>query len=401
VIATSGGLDAASIAAVDLRSGRLTILLRGGSHAQYSPSGHLVYAAAGTLRAVRFDLTRLIVVGPSSPVVPRVLATAGNDVEAGLAPDGTLVYVAGGAQSSLARTLVWVDRQGRDTPIGAPLRSYAFPRVSPDGTGVAVEVRAEYANIWLWDLTRATLTRLTSEVADVTPLWISGSSRVVFSSNRAGTFNLFSVAADGTGTVDRLTDSPITQVASGVSPDGASVVFTERSATTGDDVMALPLDGSHRVLPLVQTPFNERNGIVSPNGRWLAYEANDSGLFEIYVVPFPGVKTGHWQVSTSGGTQPLWAPSSQELFYFAPDNALMRVAVAAGPAWTAGAPTKMFEGHYVVSQFGLFQRNYDISADGQRFLMIKAAGGDATGAPPQLIIVQHFDEELKRLVPVK
>jgi serine/threonine-protein kinase len=400
VTATSGGLDAASIAAVDLRSGRLTILQRGGSHAQYSPSGHLVYAAAGALRAVRFDLTRLIVVGPSSPVVSQVRTTAWNDVEAGLAPDGTLVYVAGGAQSSLARTLVWVDRQGRDTPIGAPPRSYVFPRVSPDGTRVAVEVHADHTNICLWDLTRATLTPVTSELADVTPLWISRSS-VVFSSNRAGIFNLFRQAADGTGPVDRLTESPIVQLASGVSPDGASVVLTERSPTTGDNVMMLPLDGSGRVLPLVQGPNNERNGIVSPNGRWLAYEANDSGQFEIYVVPFPAVKTRRWQVSTSGGTQPLWAPGSQELFYFAPDNALMRVALSDGPAWTAGAPTKMLEGHYVVSTLGLFQRNYDISADGQRFLMIKAAGGEATGAPPQLVIVQHFDEELKRLVPVK
>ncbi|HEX6464369.1 MAG TPA: serine/threonine-protein kinase, partial [Vicinamibacterales bacterium] len=134
VTATTGGRDAASIAILDLRSGRLTTLLRGGTHAQYSPSGHLVYSAAGTLRAVAFDVSRLTVAGASTLVVPQARTTVAGGVDAGLAADGTLVYVAGGLMNSLARTLVWVDRQGRETPIGAPPRAYFFPRVSPDGT---------------------------------------------------------------------------------------------------------------------------------------------------------------------------------------------------------------------------------------------------------------------------
>src|SRR5262249_23203976 len=165
--------------------------------------------------------------------------------------------------------------------------------------------------------------------------------------------------------------------------------------------MALPLDGTHQVIPLVQTPFDERNGIVSPDGHWLAYEGNDSGSFEIYVRPFPDVNKGRWQVSTSGGTQPLWARKGQELFYVAPDGALMRVGVTRGPTWTAGAPTKVFEGLHVVRVAGgNFPRNYDVAADGQRFVMLKAAGSEAA-APPQIVVVQHFDEELRRLVPVK
>jgi hypothetical protein len=152
---------------------------------------------------------------------------------------------------------------------------------------------------------------------------------------------------------------------------------------------------------------------VSPDGRWLAYEANDSGPFEVYVRSFEAVNSGRaderrWRVSTSGGTQPLWGRGGRELFYFAPNGALMRVDAAAGSAWTAGAPTKELEGRYVVNAGGgHFQRvfdivrNYDIAADGQRFLMIKPTGSDATGAPPQLVVVQHFDEELKRLVPWK
>ena len=401
VTATTGGLDAASIAVLDLRSGRQTILLRAGSHAQYAPSGHLVYAAAGTLRAVGFDARGLSLVGTPIPVVPQVLTTTAGAVEAELAREGTLVYVAGDAGSS-GRTLVWVDRQGHETPLAAPPRSYAVPRVSPDGTRVAVMASEQSGvDIWLWDLARPTLTRVTTEAANLSPVWALDGRRVVFSSNRAGGQNLFRLAADGTGGVERLTESPNSQNPSAFSPDGTRLVFTERFPKTGDDVMVLALDGPHQVLPLVQTPFDERNGIVSPDGRWLAYEANDTGRFEIYIRPFPDTTRGHWLASTNGGTQPLWARNGRELFYFAPDGALMRVAASGGPAWRAGAPTKLFEGRYVVRTGSLPQRTYDIAADGQRFLMMKAPGSDATNAPPQLIVVQHFDEELKRLVPTK
>jgi serine/threonine-protein kinase len=402
VTATTGGLDAASLAILDLRSGRLTILLRGGSHAQYSPSGHLVYGAAGTLRAVGFDLTHRIVTGTPSQVVPHLRSTGGGAVEAVLAHDGTLVYVAGGAGRSRERTLVWVDRQGRETPLAAPPRAYYHPRISPDGSRVAVTAADQDLDIWLWDLARAVLTRITTDPAtDAYPVWRRDGRRLVFGSNRVGGVqNLFSQTADGTGAVDRLTESPNPQVPSAVSPDDTQVVFTEYSSKTGADVMALALDGTHQVFTLVQTPFDERHGIVSPDGRWLAYEANDSGPFEIHVRPFPDVNRGHWQVSTAGGTQPLWASGGRELFYLAPDGALMRVAVGGGPAWTAGSPMKVLEGRYVVGP-GTALRNYDIGPDGQRFLMIKASAGGAIATPPQIIVVQHFDEELKRLLPTK
>ena len=166
--------------------------------------------------------------------------------------------------------------------------------------------------------------------------------------------------------------------------------------------MQVELDGTHRVTPLVQSPFAERNGIVSPDGRWLAYEANDSGRFEIYVRPFPDVNSGHWQVSTAGGTRPLWARNGQELFYVSPTGALMRVGVERGPSWAATTPTMLVKEGYFTIPGGNPGRTYDISPDGQRFLMIKEGGGtDQTAAPPQIIVVQHFDEELKRLVPTK
>jgi serine/threonine-protein kinase len=406
VTATTGGLDAASIALLDLRSGRSTILLRGGSHAQYAASGHLVYAAAGTLRAVGFDLASRTVMGTSSPVVPEVRTTLLGAVQAALANDGTLVYVAGGVASTEARTLVWVDRQGRETRIAAPPRHYSAPRLSPDGTRIAVTIVDQNANmdIWVWDVARGTLTRVTSDpAADMSATWTPDARRMVFSSNRAGAMNLFSLAADGTDAVTRLTQSSNFQTTTGVSPDGTRVVFTENAPKTGADVMSVSLDGPNHVVPLVQTSFDESNGIVSPDGRWLAYQANDSGDFEIYVRPFPVVNSGYWQVSTTGGTQPLWARGGHELFYVAPDGVLMRVAVAGGPAWKAGPPTKVFEGRYEVGTTinSYSSRYFDIAADDQRLLMLKAAESGAIDVAPQIVVVEHFDEELKRLVPAK
>ena len=399
VMAATGGLDAASIAVLDVRSGRSTIVLRGGSGAQYAPSGQLVYGAAGTLRAVGFDATHLSVVGPSGAILPDVLTSPIGALEAGLARDGTLVYVNGGA-GSLERTLVWVDREGRETPTGAPPRRYFYPRISPDGTRVAVSVNELDNNIWVWDSSAALLRRITSGSAvDAGPVWTSDGRRIVFMSSRAGPQNLFSLASDGTGTLERMAESPNSQAPTAITRDD-TLVFTEWFPDTGADVMTLRLGGPHQVFPLVRARLNERNGTVSPDARWLAYEADDSGAFDIHVRPYPDVNSGHWQISTSGGTQPVWGPKGQELFYVAPDGALMRVAVAGGAAWAAGAPAKVLENRYVTSTVGLYQRNYDIAPDGQRFLMMKAAS-DPTDAPPQIVVVQHFDEELKRLVPTK
>ena len=151
--------------------------------------------------------------------------------------------------------------------------------------------------------------------------------------------------------------------------------------------MAIELDATRRVTPLVQSPFTERNGIVSPDGRWLAYEANDSGRFEIYVRPFPDVNSGLSTVSTNGGTRPIWTRSGQELIYVSPTGALMGVGVARGPSWSATTPTLLVkEGYFTIPIW--WGRSYDVSLDAQRFLM-------------SILVVQHWVDELKRLVPTK
>jgi len=360
-----------------------------------------MYAAAGSLWAVAFDRTRLETRGTPVLAVRDVVTTATGGLDAVVAGDGTLAYVSGRGGAGSSRALVWVDRQGRETPIPAPPRAYSQPRLSPDGTRIAVAAQDQEIDIWVWDLGRTTLTRMTFDPDfDHYPVWTRDSLRVIFSSQRAGARNLFWQAADGTGTVERLTDSPNQQNAVSVSPDGRQLIFTETSPKTGEDVMQLELDGSHRVTPLVQSPSIERNGMVSPDGRWLAYESNESGRFEISVRPFPDVNRGHWQVSTGGGTRPLWAASGQELVFASPTGALMRVGVDRAATWAATPPTQLVKEGYATIPGSLSGRSYDIAPDGQRFLVIKEGVGE-TVPPPSLVVVQHWLEELKRLVPTR
>jgi len=403
IAAVTGGLDAAHVAVLDLQRGTRTILVPGASHAHYVPSGHLIYAAAGSLWAVAFDTTRLETRGTPVLAVRDVVTTMMGSVDAVVAGDGTLAYVSGRGAPGLNRTLVWVDREGRETPIPAPPRAYAQPRLSPDGTRVAVAAQDQELDIWVWDLGRTTLTRVTFDSDfDNYPVWTRDSLRVIFSSQREGARNLFWQAADGTGTVERLTDSPNVQNAVSVSPDGRRLIFTETAPKTGEDIMQLELDGSHRVAPLIQSPSIERNGMISPDGRWLAYESNESGRFEISVRPFPDVNRGHWQVSTGGGTRPLWAPGGQELVYVSPTGALMRVGVERARTWAATPPTQLVKEGYATIPGSLSGRSYEIAPDGQRFLVIKEGGGAGqTVAPPSIVVVQHWLDELKRLVPTK
>jgi Tol biopolymer transport system component len=322
-------------------------------------------------------------------------------VDAAIAANGTLAYVAGAVVTQSTRTLVWVERQGRETPIPAPPRAYVHPRLSPDGTRVALYIADQEGGLWLLDLSRTTLTRVTfGRGVDRYPLWTSDGHRLIFSSQRTGPGNLFWQPADGAAAVERLTESPNAQSATGMSPDGRSLIFTETAPTTGEDVMQMSLDGTRSITPLLQAGFAERNGTVSPDGRWLAYEANDSGQFQIFVRPFPDVNSGRYQVSTAGGNRPLWARSVRELIYVSPTGGLMSVGVARGPSWTATRPQAVVKDGYFTSP-GNPGRTYDISPDGQRFLMIKEGSAGQTSSNTGLVVVLNWVEELKRLAPAR
>jgi serine/threonine-protein kinase len=390
------------VAVLDLRTGVRKVLVSGGRQAQFTPTGHLVYVAGSTLRAVAFDAERLEVQGTPTVVLPQVATTPMGTAQFDIARDGALVYMPTGSGAYAGRRLVWVDRQGREEPVrGAPARAYVNPRLSPDGTRLALAIRDQENDVWTWDFARETLTRVTFEPGlDGSPVWMPDGRRIIFASGGAPTQNgapvsLFRRSADGTGNAERLTDSPLLLMPSSLSPDGNSLVAW-RSSTGAGDLMLITLN-ERRVQPLATTPFRERNGEVSPDGRWLAYDSNLSGETQVYVRPFPDFSGGQWQVSTDGGSQPAWARDGRELFYVALDGGLRSVRVSRDATWVAGTPTKLFDQRYYFGTSAEYGRTYDVAADG-RFLMIKDAAPDAV-APTNIVVVQNWFEELKRLVP--
>ena len=255
---------------------------------------------------------------------------------------GALVYATGGDLGE--RTLVWVDRDGREETLAAEPRAYRYPRISPDGSRLAVDVRDQEEDIWIWDFARETLTRLTfAPGRDSFPVWTPDGRQVAFASNRDEPgFNLYWKAADGTGAVERLTESENGQRPYAFTPDGRQLVFLEIDEELRRNLGALSLKGSPE--PLLATEFDERNAEISPDGRWLAYQSNASGQHEIYVRPFPKIEDGQWLISRGGGMAPLWSPDGRELFYVAPGTRLMAVGVQTEPSFAPGNAEEVFAG---------------------------------------------------------
>ena len=318
-----------------------------------------------------------------------------------------LVYVPSPRQIDL-RTLVWVNREGKETPVAAEPRPYGPMHLSPDGRQVAIQVDAPgNPDIWIYDLMRGLRTRFTFDLSfDSWPIWTPDGKRVVFGSGRGGgALNLFSKAADGTGPVERLnlTTSDRIQSPYSIAPDGKTLVFAEAYPGTGIDIGVVTMDGEHQIEMLLQTEFTDTHPNVSPDGRWLAYTIDESGRREVHVRPFPNVDDGRWQISRGLGVSPLWGPDSRELFYQtrAAPGAPVTMMVAVNdtePTFRPGNPVPLFEGPYRFS-VGASYHTFDISPDGERFLMIKE-DTDPSSAEAQIIVVENWFEELKRLVPV-
>jgi serine/threonine-protein kinase len=402
---TAPSLDTSQVAVLDLKTGQRKTLVRGGTHAQYVESGHLVYAAAGSLRAVSFDPVRLDVLSDPIPVVDQVATTLIGAAEFSVSTTGALLYVPGSLSSEL-RTLTWVGRNGREEPVKSPPRAYVTLRLSPDDTRVALTINDHEQDIWVLDLSRdpPPLTRLTFDPAqDVAPVWTPDGRGIVFRSARTGTGNLFWRSADGTGADERLTTSPYNQIPMAFSPDGKRLIFTQLMPQTNYDLFTMSADGKGKSEPLVQTPFIESAADLSPDGRWLVHESTESGRNEIYVRPFPDAGAGRWMVSTAGGIRPVWARTGAEIFYVEQNgNALMSVPVRTTPTFSAGTPVKV---KVVDAAFytGAPVRSYDVSRDGQRFLVIKNPPVDQTASatPASMIVVVNWGEELKQRLPTK
>jgi serine/threonine-protein kinase len=401
ITSATGALADAQVAVLDVDTGERKLLLRGASHAHYVPTGHLLYMAAGGLTAAPFDLARREV-GLPTPVVPDVLRTATGGGNFAVARDGTFVYIPrSSAPTSPQRSLVWVDRLGRETPINAPPRAYVYPRLSPRGTHIVLDIRgAEVPDLWMWDVVRETLSRFTFDPeVDQNPVWTADGRRVIFSSQRVdGVRALFWQAADGRGSAELLSDAEWPRVPTSVSPDGKYVLFYEQAATR--DIAMLDLH-TRRVEFLVRTPFQELNAEVSPDGRWLAYDSNESGIDEVYVRPFPDVDAGRWQVTTGGGGRAKWARNGRELFFLNRANDLMAVSVSGGSTWEPGPPKKILDARYFYGEVNNTNPPYEVSLDGTQFLMMKVAEGTEQSARPvDIIVVRNWFEELRRLAPL-
>jgi len=377
-----------------LETAEKRVLVEGGTFARYVPPGHLVYARAGGLLAVPFDLKRLEVTGPPVSVLEGVsMNPSSGAAEFSSSTDGLLAYVPGG--SSLGEgTLLWVDRKGAAQALPVPPRAYVSPRISPDGQRLAVGIQG--GGTWLYELARGTLTRL-SETATATPfpIWSPDGKHVVFRSMASGGFNLYRMPADGSGVAERLTTSENLVVPGSWSPNGRVFAFSEQDMTTGWDIWVQSLKGEQKPQPFLQTPANEFAPMFSPDGHWLAYQSDLSGRSEVYVRSFPD-PGGKMQISTEGGTQPMWARNGRELFYRDGDK-MMAAAVETTPAFAAAKPRLLFEGHYETGLGLAAVANYDVSPDGQRFLMIKAS--EQESAATQLNVVLNWSDELRRLAP--
>jgi len=396
VLFSGGRLDDSVIVARDLRTGTQHVLARGGVRGQVVAGTHLVYGATGTLLAVRFDPGRLATSGSPVPIVHQVVTKPTGAADFGVSRDGTLVYVQGGAQAS-GMTLAWRDRQGRDEPIAAPPRAYTHPRVSPDGTRIALDVRDQDLDIWIWDTPKQTLSRFTFDQGlDENAVWTPDGKRIAYSSFRAGTASVYWQAADGTGVAERLSPETNSQVPWAFNSDGQSLVIRDTDLKTGVDLAILTVDGK-RVTPLIQQPSYQGNADLSPDGKWIAYQSNQSGRNEIYVHPFPSVGAGRWQISTDGGTRPVWARNGRELFYLDETSRLVAVPVQAGATFNSGSPATLFE---LPSTPTATARTYDVAPDG-RFLVINFPKNDKTSNAPTLNVVLNWTDELERLMPAK
>jgi serine/threonine-protein kinase len=379
--------DDAQIAVKSLETGEQKVLINGGTAPKYLPTGHLLYARAGTLFVVRFDAKKLQVTGAPIPFVNGAVTSdldGAGDFD--VAKDA-FVYLPGQHRTA-SRQLIWVDRRGTTQQLSDTPRPYLQVKISPDGERVAVDLDGGINTTWLYHLGRGTFSRYTFRWDEIAPIWSPDGKHIVLASDRDGEFNLYSTTVDGSGEAERLTNSPYLQYPYSWSRDGQFIAYTEFRPDTGYDVMVLPMQGDRKPRPVAQRPFNETLPAFSPDGKWLALITDESGKFEVYIQPFPGPGE-RVQISTAGGESPVWARGGGELFYIA-GRAMMAVDIATSPALKVSKPRVLFNIPAGTGGFGL-----DVTPDGQKFLMIQTP-------PPtpakRFQLVLNWAEDLKKQV---
>ena len=395
---------ASKLVVQSLSSGERTVLVEGGSDAWYLPTGHLVYALGDVLFAVALDLDSLTVSGGAVPVAQGVAraSVGGGTAQYAVSDEGTLVYVRPGP-AQLERTLVWVNREGLEEAIRVPPDVYIYPRISPDGRRVALDARGDTNAMWIWDFAQETHTLLNVGSGSAAyPLWTSDGDRLAYGSSE----NFYWKASNNTGSPEPLAEDPRSEGAASsnpyfFAPDETAVVFRDQNTPgTGDDLVMISLEDGARLWRL-DSDFNERSAELSPSGRWMAYESDESGEYQVYVRPFPQIEDGLVPISNRGGIRPLWSRDGRELFYIQPGSPPQLISV---PIDTRDADgTLAVGGRQAIMDWPYFlggqARTYDVSQDGQQFLAIKVITGEGDIARPGFNVVLNWFEELTRLVP--
>ncbi|MBI4479181.1 MAG: protein kinase [Acidobacteria bacterium] len=393
-LALNANPEKSAIRIGSLDSKESTLLLHALSFAEYARPGYLLFQRDGTLMAQPFDADSLELKGDAFPVVENVQINASNGrVAVSVSENGVLAYRSGGG---LNTQLVWLDRSGKELGrVGEP-GGIISPKLSPDGKQVAITRSTGSGSpddIWVFDLARNTQTRLTFDAADDSiPLWSPDGSRILFTSTRSSSFGLYQKNSNGIGAEEQLLKTSYGMVPEDWSLDGRFLLYLGTEAGNRD-LLILPFTGERKPTPFLKTQFYERHSQFSPDGRWIAYTSNESGTYQIYVQSFPA-GSGKWQVSTAGGIQPRWRHDGKELFYLTEDGKLMVVPVRAGASFEAGTPALLFQTKtYGLGPSGTFSQQYDVTADGQRFL-INTDLSDVLVAP--ITVVLNWTAGLKK-----
>jgi len=422
----AGGYDDANIDVVSFKTGERKTVVRGGFYPRYlatstgsagafsNGTGHLIYLHQTVLFAQPFDLGRLAPTGSAAPILDDVsssstsgvgqFAFAGSPNGSPSAP-GTFVYLAATGTARRGWSISWVDSSGKTQPLHAPLGKYLTPRFSPDGKRLAFSMtNGQGDDIWVKDLDRDTHSRLTFLPGQNRwPVWTPDGKNIVFVSTNPAGPGLYWIRSDGSGEAQRLTDGKRQELPYSFSPDGKRLAFVQLGDGGSPDIFtAAVVIGSGRGAGEVRlgkaelflgTPFAEFNPAFSPDGRWLAYESNESGAYEIYVRPFPG-PGGRWQISSGGGGVPLWSRDGRELIFKTPDFRVMAATYnAKGDSFAAEKPRIWPEVR--LREIGSFS-TYDLAPDGKRLAAMLA--DDATGdkPPTHLTFLLNFFDELRR-----
>jgi serine/threonine-protein kinase len=379
------------------------ILVRG-LYARYAASGHLLYATAdGTLMAAPFDQERLTLTGAGAPVVTNLTLRILDVPDVAIARDGTLLYSTGGPIMWAGGTAVWVRRDGTAVEVDP-----SWPQVvgsvalSPDATRLAVHMAraTNLGDVWVRELARGTMSRLTSEANSSRPAWTPDGADLLFFGwgtdasgvPRAGAFR----QTIGTTQPRLLFGHPLGVQEVSLSRDSTWLVYRAGFGGRNANIYARRLIGDTTTIEVAATGASETAPTLSPDGRWLAYVSNETGSDQVYVQSFPDARGRKWPVSTGGGTEPLWSRNGQELFYRNGRNEMVAVAVARASTPPIGEQRVLFSTRaYATDQY---YRTYDVTPDGQRFVMLRLPPGQGED-DLRLVVVENFFEELGRLVP--